>query len=86
MPKWEWETDPDEIMAPSNPLVRGADTAGLRERLKAAKAEGAIRDFALRQAGRATVHLNNGRKVYATNTLDTLAVLHREKAKLEDNR
>jgi hypothetical protein len=47
-----------------------------RDALKAAKAEGVIRDFAVRDGGRATIYPAHTRgKYYTTSTLDTLAII-----------
>lgn len=49
-----------------------------RQALKEAKAEGLVKDFAVRKAGRATVYpLAGGGKYYTEHVLDTLALLDR---------
>lgn len=55
----------------------------VRQSLKAAKEQGVIRDFALRAGGRATIYFADGTvkagmKSYTNNSLETLAMLHRE--------
>jgi hypothetical protein len=46
-----------------------------RDALRAAKAEGVVRDFAVRDGGRATIYRPGRGKYYTENALDTLAVI-----------